>query len=228
MIEQLTNFLRSLGVRFPESLVKERLLEFIRPEIKTERVVEYPLTLQALADIRDGRILDVGCRYSRLPIQLASLGYQVWGIDIHPCGIRHPNFTFIRGDIRHADLPKRYFDAVISISALEHIGLSFYGESKDLMGDKTALESMKKLLKSNGRMVLSFPFGKKGEGVFYRVYGDTDLKEMRNGLRILSEEFFKKTKDGWVKASLNEVINLDSSKKVKAIAFVVWQNREGS
>src|SRR5262245_31050363 len=47
-----------------------------------ERIVEYPVILRWMPD--RGTVLDVGCVTSRLPLQLASLGHEVWGIDVRP------------------------------------------------------------------------------------------------------------------------------------------------
>lgn len=67
--------LRSLGIKIPEIGLKEELVRFL-VETKSERIVEIPLVLSNLPTNK-ATILDVGCRYSLLSIQLASLGHRV-------------------------------------------------------------------------------------------------------------------------------------------------------
>lgn len=62
------------------------------------RIFEYPLIFQNL-DLESGRMLDVGCCGSKLPIELASLGYEVYGIDVNDYPLTHPNFIFIKQDV---------------------------------------------------------------------------------------------------------------------------------
>lgn len=62
-------------------------------EYASERIVEYPWVFRNL-ELDAGKILDVGCCKSKLSIQLASLGYKVYGIDISNYLYKHPNFKF--------------------------------------------------------------------------------------------------------------------------------------
>ena len=61
-----------------------------------ERIVEYPF-VHANINLEKGKILDVGCGPSKLPIELASRGYQVYAIDLQEYFplLRHQNFTFV-------------------------------------------------------------------------------------------------------------------------------------
>jgi len=73
---------------------------------KSERIVEYGWVLKNLGDCNT--ILGVGCWGTLFPIQLASLGYKVIGIDLRQYPYTHPNFRFIQGDVFKIDtlLPK--------------------------------------------------------------------------------------------------------------------------
>ena len=73
--------------RFAYKLINLLLLKGLRLRTRVfagcllvnERIVEYPQIFQWL---RPGSVvLDIGCVTSRLPIQLASLGYEVHGVD---------------------------------------------------------------------------------------------------------------------------------------------------
>ncbi len=64
------------------------------------------------------------------------------------------------------------FDAIISISSIEHDGLGRYGDPINPWGDFQAIQSHKRMLKKDGLMFLSIPVG-KDELVWnaHRVYG---------------------------------------------------------
>jgi len=92
----------------------------------TEQTVEYPLLFQQLGpDIR--KVLDFGCVEGLLPMQLCALGYYVTGLDFQPYPFSHPNFDFIQTDILGWEPTENEFDAVISVSTIEHVGLGAYG-----------------------------------------------------------------------------------------------------
>lgn len=77
----------------------------------SERFVEYAFVLQ---NIDEGKlkVLDVGCHGTLFPIMLASLGYNVVGIDLKSYGYTHPHFKFVKGDILEAK-KKRNLDSNI-------------------------------------------------------------------------------------------------------------------
>ena len=107
----------------------------------SERSNEYPILFQNI-NPKVKRILDFGCVEDLLPIHLASLGYIVTGIDFRPYPFKHKNFNFINQDILTWDPPVEEFDTVISISTVEHVGLSSYGDPEQINGDKIAIEKL--------------------------------------------------------------------------------------
>jgi len=71
-----------------------------------------------------------------LSIELACLGFKVYGLDVSNYKLTRPNFTFVKEDIRSTSFPNNFFDIVIAISTIEHIGLGYYGDKLDRHGDK--------------------------------------------------------------------------------------------
>ena len=112
----------------------------------SERIVEYPLLFQHL-NPSSRRILDFGCVEDLLPIHLASLDYHVTGIDFRQYPFTHKNFNFIQADILSWDPPEEEFDTVISISTIEHVGLSSYGDPVCPDGDRITIEKLWKSLR---------------------------------------------------------------------------------
>jgi 2-polyprenyl-3-methyl-5-hydroxy-6-metoxy-1,4-benzoquinol methylase len=122
-----------------------------------ERIVEYPQILRWIGP--EGRALDVGCVASRLPIRLASLGYEVHGVDTRSYPYTHPDFRFHEADIFDW-VPEQSFDVVPLVSTVEHFGLGQYGDQVLPDGDKEAVARVSSWLSPNGQLLVSVPFGK--------------------------------------------------------------------
>jgi len=154
------------------------------------RIIEYPVFFQHL-DLKEGKhILDFGCAEDILPIHLCSLGYKVTGFDFRPYPFSHKNFQFIQGDILTWEPKPAVFDAVVSISTVEHVGLSAYGDPLHEDGDKIAIEKLMKSLRVGGRLYLTVPAGRRCIEHIYRVYDSEGIKELVPNIELL--RFFHK------------------------------------
>jgi 2-polyprenyl-3-methyl-5-hydroxy-6-metoxy-1,4-benzoquinol methylase len=105
----------------------------------TSRAIEYPWLLDMLGDFKPGsRVLDIGAGVTPLPILLAERGLYVHTVDNHPLirkldtRSRWNEWGFIDyGDFSpharssHVDIlkfqPEHHFDAVYSVSVIEHM-----------------------------------------------------------------------------------------------------------
>jgi ubiquinone/menaquinone biosynthesis C-methylase UbiE len=71
------------------------------------------------------RLLDAGCGSGRWSIRLAEAEWTVTGADISDTLLalapRAPNVTYVQGAIQDLDLPSATFDAVVSVTTLQHI-----------------------------------------------------------------------------------------------------------
>ena len=162
---------------FPEYFAKEP----VRP---TDRYIEYPFVLSNLPRtkmINPKSVLDVGCSGSIFPLLLKALNYDVTGIDIRPYPMNR--FNFIKKDICEISEPKDYFDAITAISTIEHIGLKDrYGITKGT--DKEALRNIHRLLKPEGILLMTVPFGKKYEVLKnHKIYAEYSLMYILDGFR---------------------------------------------
>ena len=97
----------------------------------TERILELPFVHRTLCQEPGSRILEFGYSNSALSIELASRGMKVIGVDLRQYTLTHPNFTFYQGDFFRQTFAKRSFNAIIAISAIEHVGLGAYAEEKN-------------------------------------------------------------------------------------------------
>jgi len=136
--------------------------------------------------------LDVGCCETILPIQLASLGYKITGLDIRPYELSHPNFSFIQADICQTNLSPEQFDMIICVSTIEHIGLNtIYGKSNQKSSDKKAIKSMFSLLKPKGKLFLTTPAANKfTQTKFMKIYTPKKIHQLLKDFEIIKEAYF--------------------------------------
>ena len=179
-----------------------------------ERIVEIPFLYKNLDFHKINRILDLGCVGSKISLQLASLGYDVVGIDYRPFIFKHKNLEFIQGNFFNIDLPSESFDCAICISVVEHIGLPAYSIKPFENGDKKAIEKIYNLLKKGGKLILTVPFGKAIINQFERNYNEKSLNQLIKKFKIDEFKIFERSKGGWM-------LSDDSSNKLDKVACVV-------
>ncbi len=194
--ERLLSRLRSaMALVFPSLSARIESL----PSAIPDRMVEYGFVLRELESGK--RLLDVGCTspYNIIPIVLADQSWEVHGIDVREFRIHHPNFKFHLGDVRRTGFPDSYFDCVLAVSTVEHIGLrGRYSAAGDLEGDRTAILEIQRILRSGGNLLLTLPFGKpKIVGASHRIYDGKSLRMLVDGLTLMKGEFYVKGDDGY-------------------------------
>ncbi|RLG76909.1 MAG: hypothetical protein DRO12_03520 [Thermoprotei archaeon] len=123
------------------------------------------------------KILDVGGAESRLSKTLAGLGFDVTVIDIHEDD--YGKARFVKENILTYEFPEGYFDVIIAISTIEHVGLPCYKQailSHD--GDIIAMTKIYRWLKLGGIALVTLPYGKPHHPPeFERVYNLQSLQE---------------------------------------------------
>jgi SAM-dependent methyltransferase len=207
--------------------VRGLLRKFFDPEmVTTERVIEYPFVFQSLCGIT-GRILDVGCSSSGLPIALASRGYRVVGFDSLPYAFRHTNLQAIRGDAIRPPFRDASFEAILAISVLEHVGIGHYGDPVAASGDCDAAREISRILQPGGRAVITVPFGQVRTDDFQRVYDPPRLRTLLSSLAIVRIEYAKSTAGLWSPCSEADASLVDWAGPDRAVALVVATNTRG-
>lgn len=204
-------------------------LGFSRPIdllLESSRIVEYPWILRNIPS--KGRILDIGSTGSQLPLMLAGLGYEVWTIDIREyeyAGIIN-NLNCIIGDIRETSFTDSFFDIILAVSTIEHIGLGRYGDLIDKEGDRNAMKEIRRIMSNDGILLMTVPFGKKYISKLHRVYDEELLLDIINKFKIENIEYFQKNNGFWIKSSKEKVKDLDSFINEKAIACVKARSKD--
>jgi len=154
--------------------------QLLNPTRTNERNTEYIWVWRNL--IPEGRILDVGCCESRLAEVLSGLGYAVWGIDLRD----YPNapFHFVKGDIRRTSFQSSFFNQIIGVSTIEHVGMKAYGNTwiDQAHGDRMAILEMYRILELSGTMLITLPYGASEGNYWLRCYNKDSLKRLLWGL----------------------------------------------
>lgn len=156
ILDKLLNFLpfaneiKSLLYRYPFG---DR---YITEELRiNERIVEYPMVFANL-NLSKGKICDLGSAGSKLPLELASLGYSVVGVDHKTQHFTHPNLSYVKADLLHLPFSDKSFDRVLLISTVEHIGLGEFLDPCYPDGDFKAMSEARRVVKDNGKVMVSF------------------------------------------------------------------------
>jgi O-antigen chain-terminating methyltransferase len=166
------------------------------------RIVEDSFVFSKLLTMSPRRVLDVGCvaRHNYISPSLAMNNWDVYGIDIRTeWEFHHPNFHFIQKDVRQSGFSDGYFDLIICISAMEHIGLlGYYGNQLKISeGDAEAMKEMERILRRKGTLLLTVPFCDDYlERAGARVYDHARLHGMMNGMRINDSVIYHQDKKG--------------------------------
>lgn len=187
-------------------IIYQKLYEPPIPNLRGDRDVEYSWICANMPS-GPGEALDFGCGTGWMGLLAARKGFNVIAIDLEPVTwyYVHPKLKFIQGDLLKVSLPLNYFDLVINVSAIEHVGLtgrySVTEEKPD--GDLEAMKVIYNIMKKGGIMLLTIPVGKdRVFKPFHRIYGTERLPKLLQGFEIIAKEF-------WVKDKLNRYIYVD-------------------
>ena len=175
-------------------------------------------------------ILDVGSRYSQVPLEMASLGHKVYTLDIEDYVFKHKNLTFVKEDIRKTSFPDNFFDIVTIISTLEHVGMgkTSYGDLEEKNGDVTAMNEISRILKPKGIVIITIPFGKTKFLPFMRVYDKKRLAMIAKKYKIIKEIYMFNDNENWEISTYVKVKNIENTHHTVGNGFFIFQNNKKS
>jgi SAM-dependent methyltransferase len=146
---QLKSLVHKFGRWYCEGVCKR---EFQAQDFRrvNERPIEFRFVFEQLTRLQPTTVLDVGSGTTALPHLMRNCGFLVTATDnvsdYWPKGMFNRHYYVINDDITNSRLTEE-FDVITCISVLEHIARS--GE---------AVQSMFRLLKPGGHLVLTFPY----------------------------------------------------------------------
>lgn len=174
-----------------------------------ERVIEYPWLFSRLPP-REGVLLDAGSVLNHADIirhpTLAAKAITVMTLAPEEKCFWQDGISYLYGDLRNTCFRDAYFDWIVCLSTLEHIGLDnsrFYGAeppgSDENDSFQAAIAELARLLKPGGSLYLSVPFGKAADHGWLQVFDSSMLDQVVERFEPSSstEDIFIAASDGW-------------------------------
>lgn len=180
-----------------------------------ERVVEYPwLFSRGLS----GRVLDAGSvlnhRHVLEPLLPEIDDLTIVTLAPEPAAFTELGVSYLYGDLRDLALRDEWFDEVVCLSTLEHVGMdnSPYGVADPRAEDPRAesaraLGELLRVVRPGGRVHLSVPFGRREDHGWLRQLDREDVDDLlaRVGAARHEETVFHHTRRGWRRGSAGRV-----------------------
>jgi SAM-dependent methyltransferase len=178
-----------------------------------ERCVEYPWLF---ADWPAGaeRVLDAGSTLNHEFVldRMDLAGRRLHILTLAPeenCYWRR-GISYLFGDLRDIPIRDGYYDAVVCLSTLEHVGCDNAGYSHTEAHREArpedfvpAMREIRRVLRSKGTLWLTVPFGTYRK---YRTFQQFDRALLSRAVEAFApaeraESFFRYTANGWVRAT---------------------------
>ena len=179
-----------------------------------ERVVEYPWALSRLL-AEESKLLDAGSvlNFPEIVEHPKVSGKQLSILTLAPesNAFWEKGISYHYGDLRELPFRNEWFDEIVSLSTLEHVGMDNRKYRKENTGEQIGLEAKEaakeiiRVLKPQGRFLVSVPFGKhqilEWDGARFAEQFDSsllkDLLALFSSCTRVSKFFYKYTEKGW-------------------------------
>jgi SAM-dependent methyltransferase len=176
-----------------------------------ERIVEYPWLFSRLPP-GPGRLLDAGSvlNFDYLLTHPTLRAKQIFISTLAPESPRQqmrPNVSYVYEDLRETCYRDGYFDWVVCISTLEHVGLD---NTRFYTSDQTRREAspddylrdvgeLRRVIRPGGVLYLSVPFGRHRDHGWLQVFDATMVDRALAGFQPATcvERHFRYERDGW-------------------------------
>ena len=175
-----------------------------------ERVVEYPWILSRLKD--EARIImDAGSSLNHREILFLDIWekrklYITTLFDECRYKTRFPLF-YIYEDLRHLSFEDNYFDSIICISTLEHVGMDnsmFYTPDQSKKENNKfayleAVKQLKRVLKPGSSIYWTMPYGQYENHGWFQVFDQSMVEALKKTFAPAQvyEEYFKYENNQW-------------------------------
>ena len=149
-------------------------------EFLDDRVVEYPWFISRITQ-EPGRLLDAGSalNFSYILQHQNLLGKDITIVTLEPEGYCYwqKRISYVFGDLRDLPFKENFFDDVVSISTIEHLGMdnSIYSSNPDFFEKNRfdflkAIAELKRVTKPGGRVYITVPYGKYTDFGWYQQF----------------------------------------------------------
>jgi SAM-dependent methyltransferase len=182
-----------------------------------ERVVEYPWFVSQKPR---GRVLDAGStlNHEHVLVRVLPLTSELHEFTLAPEPESFPQLgvSYVYGDLRSLPYQDGYFDTVVSLSTLEHVGMdtSPYGvdlphASEPQVEACRALEELLRVVAPGGTILLTLPYGRREDHGWFRQLDSSEIEELvAVSHRPAAITVYRHGGRGWVRSSLEESAGL--------------------
>lgn len=192
-----------------------------------ERIVEYPWIF---ANIQKNKtiFLDAGSTFNfdyLLSNELIE-NKEKYIYTFYPEGknFNEKKISYVYGDLRELPFKNDFFEEIVCQSTIEHIDMdnSMYGydlkSTLDSVTNKSyeylkVIDELLRVLKTNGQLLLTFPYGKFENHGFFQQFDNEMVKKIIEKMDCLGEyelTFFKYLSEGWVITSQEDCNDSES------------------
>jgi SAM-dependent methyltransferase len=178
-------------------------------EFIDERVVEYPWLI-ANIDPGEGRLLDAGSAlnfdYLLKHPAIANKDISILTLEPEPKCYWQDRISYLFGDLRDIPIKDNWFDLVVSISTIEHVGLdnSIYSENPTFAEQKskdflTVISELKRITKIGGKVYITVPYGQYTNFGWYQQFNAEMIDSVISTFAPskLKETYFCYESGGW-------------------------------
>jgi len=176
-----------------------------------ERIVEYPWFFSRLPEDSFGKLLDAGSvlNFDFILNHKSMKNKNIFISTLAPesnC-FWNDGISYVYEDLRESCFKDKYFNWIVSLSTVEHIGLDntflYTGDSAKHEDNKFsylgAISELKRILKDDGKLYLSFPFGRYKNHGWFQVFDAPMVDKLIEKFSPSSfkEFYFKYEPTGW-------------------------------
>lgn len=192
-----------------------------------ERIVEIPWVLNKLTQ-EPNKLLDAGSSLNFKEIvtheKFSKKELTIFTFDPEINNFSNRRISYVYDDLRDLPFKKELFDEIACISTIEHIDMdnSIYGwnENNDFINNqKKSYEYIKvvlelvRVMNSQGKLFLTFPYGKFENHGFFQQFDDEMLDRIIDIFKIEGSfdlTFFRYQPEGWVFCKRNDCTDIVS------------------
>jgi len=182
-----------------------------------ERIVEYPWFLSRLP-CAPGKLLDAGSALNHDYVlsheKLQNKTISIFTLAPESESYWDRGISYLYGDLRDCGYRDDYFDWIVSISTLEHVGMDntrFYthDQSKSECRPESHLRAvmeLRRVLRRGGIVYLTLPFGRAENHKWLHIFDAGKLERLLNvfGPASFHEVYFRYTNSGWQISSADD------------------------
>lgn len=170
-----------------------------------------------LAQRPSGRVLDAGSSLNHAEFldRLEPLLDELHIVTLAYEGVAYPGrgVSYAFSDLRALPYRDGYFETVISISTLEHVGMDnrAYAEGAATAADPAretdaAVRELARVLRSRGRLLVTVPYGQREDHGRFRQFDRADVERLLEAAQPRDAEtaVYRYSQGGWALSDLDD------------------------